>query len=224
MLWYPAAHTGPPIGFEAWLTREPTSLPCQIMCTSAPATGSRDSPTLSIPGSRFPAAGRSAVRARACTRPIIRTHLVHRPLRRSRGGCGTSLNATGESGTRSGWESNDSPQVLREMIRHRRPQQKPSPHWNVRTPFGKGCSMSCRQIPGRSRWVPLPARTPRTTRRRSCSISLTSKSITVQSLGCCVTSTGTAGPRRGQPSPPPESGQVVRAGTGDMGVAHGSCT
>jgi hypothetical protein len=113
-LWHPAADAGPQIGFGTWRTREPTSLPCQIMCTSAPAAGSTVSPTPSISGSRFPSAGRSAVRVRTSTRRIIRTHLASRPSRRSRGGCGTSLNATAESGIRSGWESNDSPQDLRD--------------------------------------------------------------------------------------------------------------
>ena len=46
--------------------------------------------------------------------------------------------------------------------------------------FGKACFMSCLQIPGGSRWAPLLARTPRTTKRRSYSISLTSRSITVR--------------------------------------------
>ena len=213
---HPAAGAEPQIGFEAWLTREPTSLPFQIMCMSAPAAGSTASPTPSISGSRFPAAGRSAVRARTSTRRIVRIQLVSRPSRRSRGGCGTSLNATAESGIRSGSESNDSPQALREMIRHRQPQRKPSLHWNVPTPFGKACSMSCRQILGGSRWAPLPARTPRTTKRRSCSISLTSKSITVRSLGCCVTSTDTAGHRIGQPSPPTKFGLFEPAPRADL--------
>jgi hypothetical protein len=93
----------------------------------------------------------------------------------------TSLNATEESGIHSGWESNDSPQALREMIWHRPPQQEPSPYWNVPTPFGKACFMSCLQNLGGSRWAPLLARTLRTTKRRSCSISLTKKSITVRS-------------------------------------------
>src|SRR5689334_4409091 len=109
--------------------------------------------------------------------------------RRSRGACGTSSNATEESGIRSGSASSDSPQALRGMTRHRQPQSKPSLSWSVPTPSGRACSMSCRQIPGGSRWGQLLARTPKRTERPSCSISLTNRSTTARSSGCCVTST-----------------------------------
>jgi hypothetical protein len=114
---------------------------------------------------------------------------VTRPLRRSRGGSGTSSDATGGNGTRSGLEWSDRPAGLRGMTRHRPLPRGPLQSWIVRTLSGRTCSKSCQQLPGGSRWGPSLAHTPRTTRPLSCFTSLTNRSTMGPNSAYCVTCT-----------------------------------
>jgi hypothetical protein len=114
---------------------------------------------------------------------------VTRPFRRSRGGSGTSSDATGGNGTRSGLEWSDRPAGLRAMTRHRPLPRGPLQSWIVRTLSGRTCSKSCQQLPGGSRWGPSLAHTPRTTRPLSCFTSLTNRSTTGPNSAYCATCT-----------------------------------
>jgi hypothetical protein len=179
-----------------------TSWGCPTTCSSAPAVGSPGSPTTSTSGSRCPAAGRSAGQtpvptvlttrtcpSLSCVPPLVP---VTRRLRRSRGGYGTSSDATGAHGTRNGWEWSERRAGLSGMTRHRALRRKPLPSWTVRTLSGRTCSRSCRALPGGSRWDRRPARMPRMTRPPSCFTSLTSRSTTGPNSASCVTCTDMA--------------------------------
>ncbi len=176
-----------------------TSSGCLSTCTSAPGAGWPGSPTTSTSGSRCPAAVRSAGQTPGPIVLMTRTGPslsyvrllvpVTRPSRRSRGGCGTSSDATGGNGIRNGWEWNDRLAGLSGMTRRRPPPWGPLPSWTVRTLSGRTCSRSCLQLPGGSHWDPSPARTPRMTRHLSCFTSLTSRSTTGPNSASCVTCT-----------------------------------